>query len=166
MKKEFTACFTGHREIEDLFKAREGIRKASADLVKRGVTHFLVGGATGFDINAGELIFMLREDTWRILNMIRLTVVLPCSFKVFTQKWSEEERKRLRSLMRFTNKNIIMQKAYSPDCYKMRNQYLVDNSRYCICYYDESRFRSGTGQTVRMAEKQGLEIINLFGNLR
>ena len=35
-------------------------------------------------------------------------------------------------------------------------------SDYCICYWNSKDFRSGTGQTVRMAQKKGIEIINLF----
>ena len=39
---------------------------------------------------------------------------------------------------------------------------MIELSDGCVCYYDESVGRSGTGQTVRMAESKGIEIINLF----
>lgn len=46
---------------------------------------------------------------------------------------------------------------------KARNARLVElASDYCICYWNPKNFRSGTGQTVRMAQKKGIEIINLF----
>ena len=45
---------------------------------------------------------------------------------------------------------------------KERNQKLVDLAdTLCICYWNENDNRSGTGQTVRMAEKKGLIIKNL-----
>jgi len=42
---------------------------------------------------------------------------------------------------------------------KERNQYMVDNSAYCICAL--TRPVSGTAQTVRYAKQQGLEISNV-----
>ncbi|MCL2638660.1 MAG: DUF1273 domain-containing protein [Oscillospiraceae bacterium] len=160
--KEYTACFTGHREIENLIETQKRHIEATFDLIGRGVRHFLIGGATGFDIIAGQHSFYIKTAVRHMIGDIKLTMVLPCSFDIFTKKWSEIDRKRLEHLMTLTDENIILQENYSADCYKKRNQYLVENSRYCICYYNESRYRSGTGQTVRMAEKQGLEIINIF----
>ena len=51
---------------------------------------------------------------------------------------------------------------YTKDCMKRRNARMIELSDGCVCYYDESVGRSGTGQTVRMAESKGIEIINLF----
>ena len=45
---------------------------------------------------------------------------------------------------------------------KKRNQRLVELGDICVCCYNENRIRSGTGQTVRIAEKQGKEIINIL----
>ncbi|WP_409968346.1 hypothetical protein RFF05_17835 [Bengtsoniella intestinalis] len=38
---------------------------------------------------------------------------------------------------------------------------MVDHSDKIVTYYDGG-FRSGTGQTVRMAQRNGLDIINLY----
>ncbi len=56
---------------------------------------------------------------------------------------------------------ITLTVRYHKDCYKDRNQYMVGNSSKLISYWAVS-FRSGTDQTVRMAERQNLEIINLY----
>ena len=45
---------------------------------------------------------------------------------------------------------------------KKRNARLAELGDICICYYNEKDFRSGTGQTVRMAEKAGKRIINMY----
>ena len=61
--------------------------------------------------------------------------------------------------------------------YVERNYEMIDNSRYCICYYDENytpprrknsrqdllvyQPKSGTGIAFDYARKQGLNIINL-----
>ena len=46
---------------------------------------------------------------------------------------------------------------------KQRNARMVELVDCCVAYYDESsNARSGTGQTVRMADLKGIEVINLF----
>ncbi|MCR5021802.1 MAG: hypothetical protein K6B18_12610 [Ruminococcus sp.] len=48
-------------------------------------------------------------------------------------------------------------------CMKERNARLVELvSDCCICYWNTNDFRSGTGQTVHMAHKKGIALINLF----
>lgn len=48
-------------------------------------------------------------------------------------------------------------------CMKERNARLVElASECCIAYWNANNKRSGTGQTVRMAQKKGLEVINIF----
>lgn len=52
---------------------------------------------------------------------------------------------------------------YYNGCMKARNARLVELATdYCICYWNPKDFRSGTGQTVHMAQKKGIEVINLF----
>ena len=48
---------------------------------------------------------------------------------------------------------------YYNGCMQVRNRYLVDHSSACICYLNN--LRSGTAYTVKYAESQGLQIINL-----
>lgn len=45
---------------------------------------------------------------------------------------------------------------------KIRNQRLVDLADICICYYNEKKSVSGTGQTVRMVQKKGIKVVNMF----
>ena len=54
----------------------------------------------------------------------------------------------------------ICSEHYFDGCMKLRNQRLVDLTDVCVCYYSGKQ-RSGTGQTVRMAERQGKVIVNL-----
>jgi len=45
-----------------------------------------------------------------------------------------------------------------------RNRYMVDNSGLVIACYNENPadFRSGTGATVRYAQKNGVPVVNLW----
>ena len=55
--------------------------------------------------------------------------------------------------------------SYTKTCMKERNQRLIDLADVCVCWYDSvNRPHSGTGQTVRMAEKKGIRVINLLSN--
>lgn len=47
---------------------------------------------------------------------------------------------------------------------KIRNQRLVDLADICICNYNDKKSISDTGQTVRMAEKNGIKVVNMFKN--
>ena len=52
---------------------------------------------------------------------------------------------------------------YYNGCMKDRNARLVELATVCcISYWNPNNFRSGTGQTVRMAQKKGIRVINLF----
>ena len=56
---------------------------------------------------------------------------------------------------------ITLNTHYYNQCYAQRNQYMVDHSNRVICCWNRQSV-SGTAQTVRMAERQNLEIINLL----
>ena len=49
--------------------------------------------------------------------------------------------------------------AYTKDCMEKRNQYMIDESEYCICAL--IREWSGTGKTVRYAKEKNRQIINV-----
>ncbi len=44
---------------------------------------------------------------------------------------------------------------------KIRNAKLIELADVCVCYYNLSQYASGTGQTVRMAQKKEIKIINI-----
>ena len=50
---------------------------------------------------------------------------------------------------------------YTATCMRERNQRLVMLADCCICYYRKSAGPSGTAQTIRMAQKKGIPVINL-----
>jgi uncharacterized phage-like protein YoqJ len=56
---------------------------------------------------------------------------------------------------------ITLNTHYNSRCYAQRNQYMVERSSGVICYWN-GQARSGTAQTIRMAEKENLKIINLY----
>ena len=56
------------------------------------------------------------------------------------------------------NEVVYVNQAYRSDCMLERNRYLVDHSSILLAVYNGS-YRSGTGMTVRYAQKLGREVI-------
>ncbi len=73
--REQTCCITGQHlrreEDEEALKAR--LRRTIEGLAAQNVTHFVMGGAPGFELLAGEVVLEKRAEDPRI----RLTVMLP-----------------------------------------------------------------------------------------
>ena len=64
-----------------------------------------------------------------------------------------------RKLLIEADETIYVSEEYNAFCMKKRNNYMVEQSAYCICALLQEK--SGTGQTVRYARKKGLQIINV-----
>lgn len=155
MKKVF---FTGHR----IFKANdETIGNLVAVLIKlisEGSTDFYGGGALGWDMLCENAVLKLREE----FPDIKLHLILPCPPEEQTAFWLMAQIEEYQKILKSADSVEIVSKHYSKDCMKKRNERLAELGDVCVCYYNEKRRRSGTGQTVRLAEKSGKEIINLF----
>lgn len=156
MKKVF---FTGHRHsnvyAEDMHRLNNLLRKLAAERVK----DFYAGGARGWDMTFESMVISLRE---RYLPLIRLHLVLPCPPEEQMSGWSASDKQQYREILKAADSVETVSEHYDKSCMKKRNERLVELGDICVCYYNEKHFRSGTGQTVRMAEKQGKEIINLY----
>lgn len=153
-----TCCFTGHRNIKvnDILLTRLNVVLIS--LIQNGVTDFYAGGALGWDILCEKSVINLRKK----YPHIRLHLILPCSNQEQTEKWTDMERSAFYEILNLADSVEYTSKHYSANCMKIRNERLVMSSDFCVCYYNENRKRSGTGQTVRMAEVKCSKIINLF----
>lgn len=164
-------CFTGHRAFVDE-NDKAAVDSITAYMVKlltkyveeHQVTDFYAGGASGFDNFAANCVLKVKEYH----PEIRLIEVLPFDRNNMSARWSEQNRRLLLYLCKVADS--VVEKAGSEiydGCYKDRNQYMVDHADYCIAWYDEKhKQRSGTGQTVRMANKKGIPVQNIFNEYR
>jgi uncharacterized phage-like protein YoqJ len=155
MAKEKTCCFTGHRQLSQkkIEKIVKRLNEEVDRLISQGVTNFISGGGLGFDHITASLIITKKQQG----ADIRLIFALPCRNQ--DEKWTDRQKQLYRSLLGEADEVIYVSEDYTPDCMRERNFYMVDNSAYCICAF--LRDISGTGQTVRYAERQGLQIINV-----
>lgn len=156
LRRESTLCFSGHRAVrrEEREALYERVLRSVDIFVRRGYDTFICGGAVGFDTMAAEAV----AEKKRMHPHIRLVLALPCRDQ--TAKWKNTDALfTYKKLLGEADEVVYASNFYTAECMHIRNRYMVENSSACICYkYNE---RGGTAYTVKYAEKQGLEIINL-----
>lgn len=150
-----SCCFTGHRTIPHAEESaiRSRLAQTVFQLYREGYRAFIAGGALGFDTIAAEVVLALKGR----LTEIALVLVLPCENQA--DRWREDDRARYEAIKGRADEVICLSPAYYDGCMQARNRHMVSLSSACIAYM--TRPYSGAGQTVRMAEKAHLRVINI-----
>ena len=166
--KEHTCCFFGHRKIEVTDELVNRLREVVEDLITgKKVDTFLFGSKSQFD-------------------KLCLSVVTE-----FKKKYPHIRRIYVRAEFPYISEDYISyllksyDHTYYPETmvnagkavYVERNCEMIDNSSYCVIYYDENYMpprrkickrdlfdyqpNSGTKRVYDYAVKKGLKIVNL-----
>ena len=154
MAKETTCCFTGHRIIAADFNPDTLVRGIEY-MVAQGVDTFVCGGAVGFDTLCAQEVLRAKASH----PHIKLHIYSPCCNQ--SDSWSYSDRVTYKSILEQADFVDMPASPYFDGCMKIRNYKMVDASAFCICYLNNPR--TGTGQTYRYAQKQGLTVFNLAG---
>lgn len=159
-----TCAFTGHwpksfpwkyNEVaSECVRLKEILEEQIKLLADRGVTDWLSGMAQGVDLWAAETVLGLKKNN----SALHLRCILPCEGQ--EDAWPMSEQERYRSILQQADEVIYVSREYTSDCMLARNCYLVEHSSVLLAVYNGSR-RSGTGMTVRCAQKQGREVITI-----
>ena len=107
---------------------------------------------------AQRLLWLRLMD--RIPQGVCLIAVLPYPGHIRSmprKRWTEA----YQEVLLCAQDALVVSAEYGPEAYKKRNAYMVEHARYVLAFWNHSP-RSGTGQTVRMAEKSGRTIVNLY----
>ncbi len=153
-----SVCFTGYRNVKETVELKKSLLEQLVKLIDEGADVFYAGGAVGWDMLCERAIIEMREK----YPHIKLHLVLPCPAEEQTAKWSESDKREFMELLSAADMVEVCSEHYYDGCMKVRNQRLVDLADVCVCYYNESNKCSGTGQTVRMAERKHICIINIL----
>ena len=157
LNKETTACFTGHRQFHepaDVIAAR--LTQTLEHLIQSGYRTFCAGGARGFDALASEAVISMQAQ----YPQIRLVLMLPFPEQYRRESgWNQADIEQYRRLQAQAAQVITIAPGYRSGVYYRRNRALVDASSACIAYM--TRTGSGTGYTVRYAQEQGVDVINI-----
>lgn len=176
--KEKTICFTGHRENSVIpYRGEQiyyGITLRTVQLmlfryidmaVESGYRSFISGLAAGTDLWAAKYILGKKHSD----SSIRLIGVMP--YLRHAERFSDRYRELLADVERGadmllttnTDPLVVYGKSRSegntsPDLYRVRNYYMVDNAAAVISYFNKGSYKSGTSQTLNYAVRQGLKI--------
>lgn len=154
-----SVCFTGHRNITETDRLKKALVLQLEKLISQGAENFYAGGALGWDMLCEKTVIELRKR----FPAIKLHLVLPCPAAEQTANWREKDKAEFNRLLSAADTVQVCSAHYFDGCMKVRNMRLVSLSEVCVCYYS-GMWRSGTGQTVRIAEQQGLTVINIAEN--
>lgn len=151
-----TACFTGHRKMEEpILEIERRLVVTVEKLIQKGYRYFGAGGARGFDALASEVVLKLRAT----YPQIHLILVLPFDGQYHHERnWTRAEVAQYHNLKERASKVVVLAAGYSSGVYYRRNRHLVDNSTVCVAYMN--RENSGTSYTVNYARAKGLEVVN------
>lgn len=152
-----TACFTGHRQLENpVSEIEHALTKIVESLIQKGYLYFGAGGARGFDALASEVVLKLKAA----YPQIHLILVLPFDGQYKRERnWTPEEIAQYHRLKERASKVVVLAAGYTPGIYYRRNKHLVEHSSACIAYMKKTN--SGTGYTVNYAQEKGLEVVNI-----
>ncbi len=167
--KEKTCCFSGHRteKLPDhgtlsspaMRRLVSLLRLEIETALQSGYTNFISGMAKGIDLLAAELLLEQKSAH----PNIRLICAVP--YPRHADTFSGKDRYTYHLILERAAEVVTVSDAYSRSCMRKRNEYMVDRSGKLIAVVAD--FRSGTGQTIRYAQKQGLDVrvidINIAG---
>ena len=140
---EKTATFIGHGECWGVDK--EKVRATAEELIQKDVETFLSGGMGGFDWLGARVVYELKEKYPHIKNIL---VIPYLTFNVRNKDLFDE---------------ILYPDGFEKYHFKAaipkRNRFLVDNSKYAICYVTHGW--GGAAQTYEYAKKHGLNIVDI-----
>lgn len=152
-------CFTGHREInDDINVLSQRLYQKLESAVMYGIYDFYCGGAIGWDTLAALTVIKLRKK----YPHIKLHLVLPCPPDEQSHGWTKHQRSILYKTISAADTVEQVCPHYSCDCMKKRNARLLEHADFCLCYFDPDNYKSGTGQTVRMAHRKSIKLFNFW----
>ena len=159
---KISCAFTGHRPNKFPWGYNEAdsrcialkstLAEQIAALADNGYTHFLSGMALGVDCWCSQIVLDLREKK----PTLKLHCLLPCEGQ--DAKWPASSQERYHAILERADSIVYVNREYNDKCMLERDHALVQSSSLLLAVYDGS-FRSGTGATVRYAQKMGREII-------
>ncbi|MBE6581721.1 MAG: DUF1273 domain-containing protein [Ruminococcaceae bacterium] len=152
--RENTCCFFGHRSIIETEELKTQLTETIEKLITdENVDTFLFGSGSRFNSLCLELVTQIKEKYPRVKR-----IYVRAEFPYITDQY-------LAYLLKSCDDTYYPEKILGAGraAYVERNYEMINNSKYCIVYYDEqcapSTRRSGTKIALDYAVKKGREII-------
>ena len=152
--KDNICCFFGHRTINETDELRTKITEVVERLIiDENVDTFLFGSKSAFDSLCLELVTKLKEKYPHVKR-----IYVRAEFPYINDDY-------LTYLLKYYDDTYYPEKLHGAGraAYVERNYEMINNSKYCIVYYDEQNApttrKSGTKIALDYAIKKGREVI-------
>ena len=149
-----TCCFLGHRTIHENEELRSNLANTIEKLIINDkVDTFLFGSKSRFNDLCYEIVSELKEKYHHIKR-----VYVRAEFPVIDESYE-------RYLLLRYEDTYFPEKLHNAGraVYVERNFEMIDNSQFCLVYYDEAhaptKRKSGTKIALEYARKQDIETI-------
>lgn len=124
-KRNRRLCFTGHRP-EKLTRCEWIIKNDLQQQIRQAITEgmniFISGMARGTDIWAAETVLTLRDAGCPI------KLICACPYNGVEKQWKHDWQKRYHDILLQADYVKYICPAYSRDCFRLRNEWMVDHS--------------------------------------
>lgn len=119
------------------------------------IRYFGIGGNRGFELAVANAILLKRVR----LPDCKVILVAPCP--EFTDRWRDKDKRLYAKLKGSANKVVSVSPHYMPECMRLRNKHLIDNSCAIICMDDKPG--TETSLAIQYAKESGLEVFCFHG---
>ena len=147
------ACFIGHRNIQKNEVLTFSLKQIIIDLINQGVTTFLFGNKSEFDALSWEIVTALKQ-TYPFIKRVYYRA---------TNKFIDESYEKY--LLEYYEETYFSPKLERAGKYSYveRNYIMIDNSTYCVFYYNANyvapyRRQSENKMLLRRGGKSGTKI--------
>ena len=156
--REKTACFTGHRpeklpggssDSPEAKVIKSMLYTEITAAVNDGYDTFITGMQRGIDLWAGEIVLSLAADM-----PLRLIAALP--YRDIGNSFKGADKWAFGRIISAASETVVISEEYTRACMQQRNRFMVDNSSRLIAVIANEK--SGTGQTLRYAVNQGIDV--------
>jgi len=132
--------------VEQLKRVEAELRDLIQRAIDAGYDLFLSGFAVGADRLFARLVLEVQDE-----NPVRLEAAIPYAGQL------NSTDKEFQFLLTRCSAVTVVCEQYTPDCFFIRNRYLVDHSDAVIAVYD-GRQRGGSFYTIKYAKSVGKKI--------
>ena len=170
--KEHTCCFFGHRKIEVTDESVSRLKEVVEDLIiEKKVDTFLFGSKSQFDKLCLQVVTELKKKYPHIRR-----IYVRAEFPYIDEDYTAYLLKSYDHTY-YPKRLINAGKAV----YVERNYEMIDNSSYCVIYYDENYMpprrknskrdlfdyqpKSGTKLAYDYAVNKGLNVVNIYTDM-
>lgn len=167
--KQHSCCFFGHRKIDETPKLTEQLIKTVENLITdNAVTDFYFGSKSEFNSLCHKVVTDLKEKYPHIKRIYVRSAFPDISDSYENYLLESYEKTYFPEKMRSAGKASYVE----------RNQEMINQSNFCVVYYDESyapprrrnskwdlcdyQPKSGTAVAYNYAVKKKCKIINIF----